>query len=326
MGRRPRNNAPGVWAHVFNRAQKNRTLFPRDIDRFTCLGLLREQVDLGRIVVHAYCLMGNHYHLLVESPVGQLDHAMRDFGRGFTKLQNRHYNTDGALFRARYNAKYVDLESDYRLTLLHYIEQNPVRAGLVARPEHYPWSSANPDASELPVSPWTPRARLQLQADRGLPVAERVALVEERMVHPGQRDALEALGAVDFAARWLAARRGAGGFAPLAQSRDWLPIVPRATVLRVVHARAPARERSALALGLLLDLAGVEQTAAAALLDIPRYDQRRELARYASDLQAVAVTLAAEVVAEVLRQVPREAHHTTAPALDGPSLAHSLPG
>ncbi len=302
MGRRARTDSVGAWSHVFNRVQKGRQLFRGDLDRVTCLALLRQQVDLGRIVIHAYCLMGNHYHLLVESPLGQLDLAMCDFARGLAKIQNRQHGADGALFRGRYNAKRAS-DDRYRMDLLDYIERNPVRAGMVDSAELYPWSSAATAANPFPSSAWALSVRAQLARDAGLPLLERDALVEERMQHPGFRDAFDAVGYDDFAARWSAARRGEGEHALLARSRQWLPIAPRAAVVRVVRTLAPPEPelQNTLAVGLLRDLAAVSLADAALYLGLSTFAARCALERFElDDCRALCERLTRQLVHEVL--------------------------
>jgi REP element-mobilizing transposase RayT len=95
--------------------------------------------DYG-IRILSFCLMTNHYHLLVQTPQGNLTRAMRHFGHCYTQRFNWAHDRDGALFRGRYKAIVIEGES-YLRQLIRYIHLNPVSARLVNRPENYSWSS-----------------------------------------------------------------------------------------------------------------------------------------------------------------------------------------
>lgn len=90
--------------------------------------------------VAAYCLMSNHYHLLLQTPSGNLSRVMRHVNGVYTQRYNRRRNIDGQLFRGRYKSVLVE-EDSYLLELLRYIHRNPVCAGLCKSIEGYPWSS-----------------------------------------------------------------------------------------------------------------------------------------------------------------------------------------
>jgi len=100
---------------------------------------------------HAYCLMDNHYHLLIETPEGNLSAGMRQLNGVYTQSFNRAHGRDGHLFKGRFNAILVEKQS-HLLELCRYVILNPVRAGMVARPEQHPWSSylATLGAAEKP--------------------------------------------------------------------------------------------------------------------------------------------------------------------------------
>jgi hypothetical protein len=84
--------------------------------------------------------MGNHYHLLVETPLANLSRAMRHLNGVYTQRYNREVKSDGPLFRGRYKAILVDVDA-YLLNVCRYIHRNPIEAGLVRKAEKYPWSS-----------------------------------------------------------------------------------------------------------------------------------------------------------------------------------------
>jgi len=140
MARPLRVEFQGAWYHVMNRgAGRRRTFFARrDFLRF--LDLLGDASAVFNLEVHAYCLMGNHYHLLVRTPDGGLGRAMRHLNGVYTQYINRRRERDGSLFRGRYRAILVDSGS-YLLQVSRYIHLNPVDAGIVERPESYPYTS-----------------------------------------------------------------------------------------------------------------------------------------------------------------------------------------
>ena len=95
---------------------------------------------LDGLLCHAYCLMENHYHLLVETPRANLDDAMQRLNGTYAMRFNRHHERTGHVFQGRYGAKLIT-DDDYALTVVRYIAANPVQAGLCAAPEEWPWSS-----------------------------------------------------------------------------------------------------------------------------------------------------------------------------------------
>jgi putative transposase len=87
-------------------------------------------------VCYAYCLMTNHYHLVVETPAGNLSKGMRHVNGVYTQRFNRHHGRVGHVLQGRYKAILVDREP-YLLELVRYVVLNPVRAGMVTSPEHW---------------------------------------------------------------------------------------------------------------------------------------------------------------------------------------------
>ena len=123
-----------------NRGRGRRAIFHGDAYFKAFLDTLAEAHERFRLEIHAYCLMGNHYHLLLKTPEGNLQRAMRHVGGLYTQRYNRLKKTDGPLFRGRYKAILVDHDA-YLLHLSKYIHRNPVDAHIVERPEDYQWSS-----------------------------------------------------------------------------------------------------------------------------------------------------------------------------------------
>jgi putative transposase len=140
MGRPPRTDTAGTWHHVVNRGVSRQTIFFDDRDRLEferLLGLAHERFG---IVVHSYCWMTNHYHLLIECPNGGLSDSMHLVGSSYVRHVNDRIGRDGPLFRSRYFAKPVTSD-DYLLRLVRYIHRNPVA---IVGQDHlvdYRWSS-----------------------------------------------------------------------------------------------------------------------------------------------------------------------------------------
>jgi REP element-mobilizing transposase RayT len=117
-----------------------RDIFLEDKGRERFLDLLSAITRLWKIEIYAYCLMDNHYHLLLQTPQGGLARAMRHLDGIYTQRFNRSHHRDGPLFRGRYRAIVIDAE-EYFLSVVRYIHQNPVQAGVVSDIDRYRWSS-----------------------------------------------------------------------------------------------------------------------------------------------------------------------------------------
>ena len=140
MSRPLRIEYPGAWYHVMNRGAGYRNIFQDDSHRSLFMGLLAEIDRMFRVETHGYCLMDNHYHLLLHTPEGNLQRAMRHLNGIYTQRYNRSEDTDGPLFRGRYKAILIEPDA-YLLNVSRYIHLNPVVAGLTHLAEHYQWSS-----------------------------------------------------------------------------------------------------------------------------------------------------------------------------------------
>lgn len=153
MARPLRIQYPGAFYHVTARGNEQKDVFKSGKDREQFLSYLESATERYGAVVHAYCLMGNHYHLLLETPVGNLAQIMRHIGGAYTTYFNVKRKRAGHLFQGRYKAILVDKDA-YALELSRYIHLNPVRAGIVARPEEYGWSSYRPYIGLASVPAW----------------------------------------------------------------------------------------------------------------------------------------------------------------------------
>lgn len=142
MSRPLRIEFENAYYHVMNRGRGRQAVFYGEpYYAAFCQGLAEAHQRFG-LEIHAYCLMGNHYHLLVRTPRGNLGRAMRHVNGLYTQRYNRLKRTDGPLFRGRYKAILIDA-SAYLLQVSRYIHRNPVetKQPLVPTLERYPWSS-----------------------------------------------------------------------------------------------------------------------------------------------------------------------------------------
>jgi REP element-mobilizing transposase RayT len=140
MTRPLRIEYPGAYYHITSRGNERKDIFKSARDREKFLSYLESSVLRYGAVIHVYCLMTNHYHLLLETPMGNLSQIMRHINGAYTTYFNTKRQRSGHLFQGRYKAIVVDAD-EYAGELSRYIHLNPVRAGLVERPERYQWSS-----------------------------------------------------------------------------------------------------------------------------------------------------------------------------------------
>lgn len=136
MSRPLRLEFPGAIHHVTARGNARGDIFPDDEDRSLFLAVLAEAVIRFGWLCHAYCLMDNHYHLLIETPHGNLSPGMRQINGVYTQRFNRCHARTGHLFQGRFKAILVERDS-YLLELCRYIVLNPVRAGMVTDIDDY---------------------------------------------------------------------------------------------------------------------------------------------------------------------------------------------
>jgi REP element-mobilizing transposase RayT len=140
MSRPLRIEYPGAFYHVTSRGNEQKDVFKSQKDREKFLSYLESATVRYGAVIHAYCLMGNHYHLLLETPSGNLAQIMRHINGAYTTYFNVRRKRAGHLFQGRYKAILVEADA-YGTELSRYIHLNPIRAGIVAKPEEYKWSS-----------------------------------------------------------------------------------------------------------------------------------------------------------------------------------------
>jgi putative transposase len=139
--RRRRSDLPDGIVHVTTRGVWDRLVYLDDDDRRSFLGVFALVVDRHGWDCHAFCLMGTHYHLVVETTIEQLSTGMQYLNGEYAQRFNRRHHRDGHVFGARFAAWVIRDEEHYARTL-EYVLANPVRAGLVDDWTRWPWSSA----------------------------------------------------------------------------------------------------------------------------------------------------------------------------------------
>jgi len=140
MGRPLRIEYPGAFYHITSRGNERRSIFRMkgDYERFTsCLESATKRYGAK---IHCFCLMPNHYHLLLETPRANLRAILHHLNTSYTNYFNAKTGRVGHLFQGRYRAILVEKDT-YALELSRYIHLNPVRAHLIKEPSDYPWSS-----------------------------------------------------------------------------------------------------------------------------------------------------------------------------------------
>lgn len=141
MARLPRLTVPGYPHHVIQRGNNHQPIFASVADREFMLELLYDNALRFEVAIHAYVLMGNHFHLLA-TPAGidSLPKMMQALGRRYVRFFNSAQARSGTLWEGRYKSTLIQTDR-YLLACMAYIDLNPVRAGMVTHPQDYPWSS-----------------------------------------------------------------------------------------------------------------------------------------------------------------------------------------
>lgn len=180
MPRPPRIDVPGLPQHLYARGHNKTDCFRSELDRTVFLKYLKEELAAGACEVHAYVLMTNHVHFLVTGhEEGALSKLMQHLGRRYCRYVNRSYHRSGALYEGRFKSSLVESEA-YFLECMRYVELNPVRAGMVAHPSQYRWSSYRENALGEPKGLLVPHWEYQrLGRDAASRGAAYRALVEQ---------------------------------------------------------------------------------------------------------------------------------------------------
>ena len=153
MARPLRIEFDGAVYHITSRGNSRDDIFLNDEDRKIFLDVVALVVDRFKWKCHAYCLMSNHYHLMIETPQANLSRGMRQLNGVYTQRFNRSHGHVGHLFQGRFKSIVVDKES-YLLELSRYIVRNPVAANMVGEAADWPWSSYNATAGQASSPAW----------------------------------------------------------------------------------------------------------------------------------------------------------------------------
>jgi len=140
MSRPLRIEYAGAVYHITSRGNEKKSVFKSDQDRINFLNTLQHVNKRYNWICHAYCLMDNHYHLLIETPDGNLAIGMRQLNGVYTQLFNKLHGRSGHLFQGRYKSILIQKDS-HLLEVCRYVVLNPVRAKMVEAPEAWKWSS-----------------------------------------------------------------------------------------------------------------------------------------------------------------------------------------
>jgi putative transposase len=151
MGRPQRGQSSSYAYHVLNRGNGNATVFHKEEDYRAFLDLLAAAKSKFTVSVFAFCLMPNHFHIIVQPRVDEgLSLFMQWWQTNYARHHHHHYRSHGHLWQGRFRSFPIQ-EDDHFLSVLRYVLHNPVRAHLVSRPEWWPWSSIQHRAL---VDPW----------------------------------------------------------------------------------------------------------------------------------------------------------------------------
>ena len=151
MPRKPRIELAG-YHHIINRGVNRSVVFVDDSDYEMFLKIVCKACRVYGVVLHDYCLMSNHFHLLVETTRENLSSFMKQINSNYAIYANKKQKRSGHFWQGRYYSRYINSEN-YYYTLIRYIEQNPVEAGIVSKVEDYPYTLGSVIANNLtPVS------------------------------------------------------------------------------------------------------------------------------------------------------------------------------
>ena len=195
MARLPRLTLPGYPHHIIQRGNNRQVIFIDQQDFETMLALLAESAQKFGVAVHAYVLMDNHFHLLATPSTAEaLPLMMQAVGRSYVRRFNQRHGRSGTLWEGRYRSTLIETER-YLLACMVYIDLNPVRAGLVAGPGDWRWSShahylgrkndplVTPHALawELGNTPFAREAAYQSLVEAGIALSQHTALTSNTL-------------------------------------------------------------------------------------------------------------------------------------------------
>lgn len=195
MARLPRLSIPGLPHHIIQRGNNSQPIFKTSADYQRMLAFLLEQAKKFQVSVHAYVLMDNHFHLLATPRAAEsLPRMMQAVGRRFVRYFNDLQGRSGTLWEGRYKSALVQTDR-YLLACMAYIDLNPVRAGLAAQAQDYPWSShghyaglrtdklvsVHPLVWELGNTPFAREAAYTQMVRAGITANQQFALAQSAM-------------------------------------------------------------------------------------------------------------------------------------------------
>lgn len=185
MSRPLRIDFPCATYHVTSRGDRREPIYRDDADRHAHLAVLAQAMDRFDAKVLAYCLMGNHYHLVVQAHSANLSRLMRHLNGVYAQHFNRRHGLVGHLFQGRFKSILVDRDA-YLLSLCRYVERNPVAAGVVRQVAEWPWSSYGAHVGSIEAPEWLDVPALQgmlLQREpKGAADRRRAAALYARLV------------------------------------------------------------------------------------------------------------------------------------------------
>lgn len=153
MSRPIRLEFPDALYHITSRGDRREDIYDDDADREAFLKIFSKVIEQNNWYCYSYCLMSNHYHLLVQTPDANLSKGMRQLNGIYTQYYNRRHGLTGHLFQGRYKSILVDQDA-YLLELSRYIVLNPVKAGMVKSVEKWVWSSYRAMVGMTPSPEW----------------------------------------------------------------------------------------------------------------------------------------------------------------------------
>jgi len=211
MARPLRIHVEGAAYHVLSRGNGGEHIFAEDEDKRRLLEILAKGVERHRIELYTYCIMANHYHLLLSSPAGELTPFMHYLGSSYGSFQRRCRGRIGHVFAGRFKSICVEKER-YLHRLSRYIHLNPVASGITVDPARYRWSSCRfyVDGHSCPA--WINREWLLRHFGASLPLAQRryTAFLREGMGRPDDYPRQEIVGQVLLGDAKFVSRAAAG--------------------------------------------------------------------------------------------------------------------
>ncbi len=172
MGRPLRIGYPGAFYHITSRGNERKSIYQTSQDYERFIGYLESATERYGANIHCFCLMTNHYHLLLETPRANLQSILHHINTSYTNYFNAKKRRSGHLFQGRYRAILVEKDL-YALELSRYIHLNPVRAGIIKYPSQYPWSSYSSYCSKKSKWDWLQRGFILSQVSKKLGKAIR---------------------------------------------------------------------------------------------------------------------------------------------------------